>query len=107
MLTEGKEEKIEEPPKSSTFLLMRNVTLDADSKDIIELCQSFGDVITSTRDLESKEGIELAEKNKDVLSKKEGSIIVQFENPVSDESCVKVLNGFNYGGQELEVSLHI
>ncbi|CAI8496009.1 unnamed protein product [Hanseniaspora opuntiae] len=107
MLTEGKEEKIEEPPKSSTFLLMRNVTLDADSKDIVELCQSFGDVITSTRDLESKQGIELAEKNKDVLSKKEGSIIVQFENPVSDESCVKVLNGFNYGGQELEVSLHI
>lgn len=107
ILTEGKEDKIEEPPKSSNFILMSNVTLEADCKDIVELCQSFGNVVTSTRDNENKEGIELFENNKDILSKEEGSLIVQFETPVSDENCVKVLNGFNYGGKELKVSLYI
>lgn len=107
ILADGKEDKIEEPPKTSNFILMSNVTLEADRKDIEELCQSFGTVVTSTRDTESKEGKELFEKNKDILAKEDGSLIVQFESPVSDESCVKVLNGFNYGGQELKVSLFI
>lgn len=96
-----------EPEKGlpeSCFILLGSVSTDADHNDIVELCQSFGTIISSSREHISPVN-PLYDNNTDALSDPE-TVIVQFDHPVTDESCVKVLNGFTYAGKELSVQLY-
>ncbi|XBW37816.1 hypothetical protein QEN19_003391 [Hanseniaspora menglaensis] len=103
-----KEEKIipeiEPQITESCFILIHNILTDADHNDIVELCQSFGSIITSSRESTNQIN-KLFEEQKEALKDPE-SVIVEFENPVTDESCIKVLNGFVYAGKELVVKLY-
>ena len=92
------------PLLESNFILLHNVSTDADHNDIVELCQSFGTIKTSSRE-HIKPINPLYDNNKEVLGNSE-SVIVEFTDPVTDESCVKVLNGFTYAGKELDVQLY-